>query len=168
MNAMRHAVFLAALLGTVLAAGAADRMGPEPSDVIHPRVSDASASSNEIKAEQIVPAPAVGGMLPALGYLLVFGGIAGGVWYFLKMGTLARPFHKSEGKLQVLETKGLGNRQFLVVAEYEDAKMLLAVCPGRIDYLTPLAGHPLAGSMSDDRDEVELPRELAATLEGIR
>lgn len=168
MKAMRHAVLLAALLGTVLAAGAADRIGPEPSDVIHPRASDATGSGSDLKAEQVVPAPAVGGMLPALGYLLVFGGVAGGVWYFLKKGNLARPFQKSEGKLQVLETKGLGNRQFLVVAEYEDAKMLLSVCPGRIDYLTPLAGHPLAAPANEDRDEIEIPRELASTLEGIR
>jgi len=32
----------------------------------------------------------------------------------------------------------LGNRQFLIVAEYEDRKMLIGVCPGRIDYLCPL------------------------------
>jgi flagellar protein FliO/FliZ len=33
----------------------------------------------------------------------------------------------------------LGNRQFLVVAEYEDRKMLIGVCPGRIDYLATLS-----------------------------
>jgi hypothetical protein len=35
-----------------------------------------------------------------------------------------------------------------MVVEYDDAKMLLGVCPGKIDYLTPLAGHPLATGAS--------------------
>jgi flagellar protein FliO/FliZ len=34
----------------------------------------------------------------------------------------------------------LGNRQFLVVAEYEGRKMLLGVCPGRIELLSELGG----------------------------
>jgi flagellar protein FliO/FliZ len=34
----------------------------------------------------------------------------------------------------------LGNRQFLVVAEYEQRKMLIGVCPGRIEYLCTLSG----------------------------
>jgi flagellar protein FliO/FliZ len=36
------------------------------------------------------------------------------------------------------ETKSLGSRQYLVVASYEGRKLLLGVCPGRIDLLTPL------------------------------
>jgi flagellar protein FliO/FliZ len=47
---------------------------------------------------------------------------------------------KGERKLQIAETRMLGNRQFLIVAEYEDRKMLIGVCPGRIDYLCTLAG----------------------------
>jgi len=43
-------------------------------------------------------------------------------------------------KLAIAETKSLGNRQYLVVATYEDRKFLLGVCPGRIDLLTPLDG----------------------------
>ena len=41
-------------------------------------------------------------------------------------------------KLAIAETKSLGNRQYLVVAAYEDKKFLLSVCPGRIELLTPL------------------------------
>lgn len=40
--------------------------------------------------------------------------------------------------LAIAETKSLGNRQYLVVATYEDKKFLLSVCPGRIELLTPL------------------------------
>jgi flagellar protein FliO/FliZ len=43
-------------------------------------------------------------------------------------------------KLAIAETKSLGNRQYLVVASYEDKKFLLSVCPGRIELLTPLDG----------------------------
>jgi flagellar protein FliO/FliZ len=40
--------------------------------------------------------------------------------------------------LAIAETKSLGNRQFLVVATYEDKKFLLGVCPDRIALLAPL------------------------------
>ena len=43
-------------------------------------------------------------------------------------------------KLIIAETKSLGNRQYLVVAAYDDKKFLLSVCPGRIELLTPLDG----------------------------
>lgn len=40
--------------------------------------------------------------------------------------------------LMVEETRSLGNRQYLVVASYQDKKFLLGVCQGRIDLLSPL------------------------------
>lgn len=40
--------------------------------------------------------------------------------------------------LTIEETRGLGNRQYLVVASYDGKKFLLGVCPGRIDMLAPL------------------------------
>jgi flagellar protein FliO/FliZ len=40
--------------------------------------------------------------------------------------------------LVVEETRSLGNRQYLVVASYQDKKFLLGVCQGRIDLLSPL------------------------------
>ena len=43
-------------------------------------------------------------------------------------------------KLTVAETRSLGNRQYLVVADYEGRKFLLGVCPGRIDLLSSLDG----------------------------
>ncbi len=41
-------------------------------------------------------------------------------------------------KLSVAETRSLGNRQYLVVADYDGRKFLLGVCPGRIDLLSPI------------------------------
>jgi flagellar protein FliO/FliZ len=61
--------------------------------------------------------------------------------YFLKNGFKFMPAKtKGARKLNVAETRMLGNRQFLVVAEYEGRKMLLGVCPGRIELLSDLGG----------------------------
>ncbi len=65
--------------------------------------------------------------------------IGGGAWLVRNGFTLFQPKLKGARKLQISEMRMLGNRQFLVVAEYEDRKMLLGVCPGRIDYLATLA-----------------------------
>ena len=45
-------------------------------------------------------------------------------------------------KLAIVETRSLGNRQYLVVADYDGRKFLLGVCPGRIDLLSSLDGGP--------------------------
>jgi flagellar protein FliO/FliZ len=158
MNPWRIVAVLACGLGAALGAGAADRTGPAPSELIYPRGSDAGGATATAGGTPAAagnpavfapgPLPAAGGLLPTLGYLVAFGGLIGGGWLLLKRGGLGRRFGKDEGRLRVLETKMLGNRQFLVVVEYEDAKMLVGVCPGRIDYLTPLAGHPLATGAS--------------------
>jgi flagellar biogenesis protein FliO len=41
-------------------------------------------------------------------------------------------------KLQVSEIRSLGNRQFLVIAEYEATRLFLGVSQGRIDLLCHL------------------------------
>lgn len=60
---------------------------------------------------------------------------------------------KGERKLVISEARTLGNRQFLIVAEYENRKMLLGVCPGRIDYLSTLSGG------HDETFSTELPEK---------
>lgn len=45
---------------------------------------------------------------------------------------------KAVRKLHIEETKSVGHRQYLLVAEYEGRRFLLGVCPGRIDYLSGL------------------------------
>ena len=59
--------------------------------------------------------------------------------YFMKFGLpLTRKGAALDRKLQILETRPLGNRQYLLVVGYEDSRMLLGVTPGKIDYLCPL------------------------------
>lgn len=73
--------------------------------------------------------------------LLALAAAAAGGWL------LWRQYHSRKGlmtraasKLSVAETRPLGNRQYLVVADYDGRKFLLGVCPGRIDLLSPLDG----------------------------
>lgn len=166
MNTLRIVALLAAGLAAALVSRGADRTGPAPTEMIFPRAADgaanpAAAPANDTDAFAPAALPAASGMLPAVGYLIAFGALIGGVWFLLKRGTFGGKFARSEGKLRVLETRMLGNRQFLMVVEYEDAKLLLGVCPGKIDYLTPLAGHPLAtgasGVMAGDDESAAVP-----------
>jgi flagellar protein FliO/FliZ len=62
---------------------------------------------------------------------------AGGAWFVWRgRGATART---ADGRaLAIEETRSLGNRQYLVVASYEEKKFLLGVCQGRIDLLAPL------------------------------
>jgi len=75
-----------------------------------------------------------GGVLVVL--LIILVGCAAAAWFVIKRTGL--PSQKGGGHLDVLETRPLGGRQFLVVARHGDEKFLLGVCPGRIDYLTGL------------------------------
>lgn len=62
---------------------------------------------------------------------------AGGAWLLLQRRK-AGPAGGRGRKLQIDETKPLGNRQYLVVADYDGKKFLLGVTPGQIQMLTPL------------------------------
>ena len=73
-------------------------------------------------------------------YFVTLAGLVIGGYLLLKRGLPLRPAGVSEHRLHLRETKMLGNRQFLVVAEYEGSKILLGVGPGRIEYLCPLDG----------------------------
>lgn len=85
------------------------------------------------------PAPDFDSLGRMLGYLTLFAALAGAGVYFVKFGLpLARNNAALDRKLQILETRPLGNRQYLLVVGYEDSRMLLGVTPGKIDYLCPL------------------------------
>jgi flagellar protein FliO/FliZ len=64
---------------------------------------------------------------------------AGGVWVLVKRRKAGPGGGRGGRKLQIDETRPLGNRQYLVVADYDGEKFLLGVTPGRIQMLTPLA-----------------------------
>ena len=85
------------------------------------------------------PTPDFDSLGRMLGYLTLFAALAGAGIYFVKFGLpLVRKNAALDRKLQILETRPLGNRQYLLVVGYEDSRMLLGVTPGKIDYLCPL------------------------------
>jgi flagellar protein FliO/FliZ len=77
--------------------------------------------------------------LERLGYFLA--GLAllsgGAVWLWRKFAFSWQSGAVSR-RLNIEESKMLGYKQHLVVAEYEGRKFLLGVCPGRIDFLCRL------------------------------
>ncbi len=100
--------------------------------VIYPRAAGARAETSADRGTSYT-AVLVAGLLMA--------GVGG--WLFWR-GRTAPGGVAALRKLAIAETKSLGNRQYLVVATYDDRKFLLGVCPGRIDLLTPLEGAPPA------------------------
>jgi len=101
-----------------------------------------SARPSATPAEKKSITPATPGMNEfgrLLGYITLLAALAGAAIYLIKFGIpLHRNRSKEERKLQVLEMRPLGNRQFLIVVGYDDTRMLLGVTPGKIDYLCPL------------------------------
>ena len=84
------------------------------------------------------PTPDFDSLGRMLGYLTFFAALAGAALYFVKFGLPLKKGLASDRKLQVLETRPLGNKQYLLVVGYDDTRMLLGVTPGKIDYLCPL------------------------------
>jgi flagellar protein FliO/FliZ len=85
---------------------------------------------------------------PSLGSVTLLVGLAlagVGTWLVWRARQGA-PIGRDARQLSIQETRSLGNRQYLVVAAYENKKFLLGVCPGRIEMLTPLSGS------ADDED----------------
>jgi flagellar protein FliO/FliZ len=85
--------------------------------------------------------PAGDGSFQLAIYFVLLVSLLGGGVYVMRNGlSFLQPKPKGPRKLDVTETRMLGNRQFLIVAEYEQRKMLIGVCPGRIEYLCTLSG----------------------------
>jgi flagellar protein FliO/FliZ len=76
------------------------------------------------------------GPLTIVGVLALAG--AGGWMLWRGRAGGMNQFSRVPRQLAVEETRSLGNRQFLVVASYQDKKFLIGVCPGRIDLLSAL------------------------------
>mgnify|MGYP003322286949 CR=1 FL=1 len=72
-------------------------------------------------------------------YFAIIAAFGGAIVYISRNGMpFRRPTGSQDRKLQILEMRPLGNKQFLVVVGYEDTRILLGVTPGKIDYLCPL------------------------------
>jgi flagellar protein FliO/FliZ len=111
-----------------------DKPGPEkpasPDQIIFPRNSpDRPATAPAEKSSS------VGNMLVTLAALAL---AAGGVWVFVQRRQAGPLSARGQRKLQIEETRPLGGRQYLVVANYDGKKFLLGVTPGQINLLTPL------------------------------
>jgi flagellar biogenesis protein FliO len=71
--------------------------------------------------------------------LLILALGAGGLWWWKRKGpSTGIAGLKRDARLQILETRMLGNRQFLLVADYDGRRMLLGVGPGLINHLCDL------------------------------
>jgi flagellar protein FliO/FliZ len=104
---------------------------PKESDIIRPRSTvpaDAPATSQTKASDS--------------NYLLIVlatGAAAAGGWMLWRQRRTPGGIAGREArKLTVAESRSLGNRQYLVVADYEGKKFLLGVCPGSIQMLAPL------------------------------
>jgi flagellar protein FliO/FliZ len=104
---------------------------PKADPVIYPRGSaaadaPASAASGGSNASLILAGVLLAG--------------AGGWWLWLKRRDGLRGPGGKTTRLNIAESRSLGSRQYLVVADYDGKKFLLGVCPGSIELLTPLDG----------------------------
>ncbi len=82
---------------------------------------------------------------PMWGMLGVIAMLGGAGFWLLKRGQLrSRAGVAVHQRLAIEETRPLGNKQFLAVAAYGDRKLLLSVCPGRVDFLCRLDDGPIA------------------------
>jgi flagellar protein FliO/FliZ len=88
-------------------------------------------------------APA-GGSLGNVSLVVGLALAAVGGW-FVWRGRTATARSADDRALAIEETRSLGNRQYLVVASYQEKRFLLGVCPGRIELLAPLPGEKPRG-----------------------
>lgn len=83
------------------------------------------------------PAPAIPKETLFWLYGFLFLGVGFFAYKFWKRGALVRSNSK-QSKLKVLEMRMLGNKQFLLVVEYDGRRMLLGVSPGIIQHICSL------------------------------
>ena len=129
--------FLPVLLSALMAGQLVAQTTDSEAEVFFPRDSadDSSEASDTVRAVS----PAGGSTFVMFtGYGVVLAVLGVGVFFALKRGGWRNVMKRSEGRLQVSETRMLGNRQFLMVVEYEESRLLVGVSPGRIELLTPL------------------------------
>jgi len=102
-------------------------------DVIYP-----AADEPVSEAEMIVPdasAPGAGSALTGIFYVIFLGALGTIAWYFWRQRSpvAAGCSSKALKGIQIGATRSLGNRQFLVVARYNNKELLLGVGPGFIN-----------------------------------
>ena len=130
-------LFLPVLLAAVVAGPLVAQTTDSEAEVFYPRT--AEEASPEATETDRAPSTAGGSTFVMFtGYGAVLAVLGVGVFFALKRGGWRTVMKRSDGRLQVSETRMLGNRQFIMVVEYEDSRLLVGVSPGRIELLTPL------------------------------
>ncbi len=97
--------------------------------VIYPQNSADKPASNSTHASS-----GLGMTLALLGVLACLGG----VWFLFQKRAGGLIASRGSRKLQIEETRSLGNRQHLVVADYSGQKFLIGVTSGQIQLLAHL------------------------------
>ncbi len=142
---MRLFAFFALCLSLALPSAIAQDETADQSQVVYPKSVSEEADSGSIDAPytDLMPEGSsfMGMIATIIGFLIILGGMAVVAWYLFKRGVIRKPFASKEGKLKIAESRMLGNRQYIMVVEYEDNKILLGVGPGKIEYLTSLNGY---------------------------
>jgi flagellar protein FliO/FliZ len=131
------AILLAAALAAAVPLAAQPATAPAPTTVLHP--------GGAVLPQAFPPVPAAPGTSFSSAIVVALCGL-GGAWLWWRMRRNTTGAVRGDRKLAVSETRPLGNRQYLVVADYEGRKFLLGVCPGRIDLLAPLGPGEAAAS----------------------
>jgi len=111
-----------------------DKPGSEkpssPDQIIYPKNSTERPAGAPVEKSSSVSNMLV--MLAALSLA------AGGAWVLIQRRQAGPLAARGQRKLQIEETRPLGGRQYLIVANYDGKKFLLGVTPGKINLLTPL------------------------------
>ena len=85
-----------------------------------------------------------------VGAVILCGLIATGL-HISRKGSILPIRRSRENRLKLCETRMLGHRQFLVVVEYENQKMLLGIGPGTIEHLCYLEMPTPEGEVGQSR-----------------
>lgn len=117
---------------------AQDPAAPPKSEAVF-TTSDPVPSPSQPPTKSFDASPGIDALGKLFVYFTIIAALGAAVVYVSRHGF---PFRRTAGtqerKLQILEMRPLGNKQFLLVVGYEDTRMLLGVTPGKIDYLCPL------------------------------
>lgn len=130
LRSLRSACAGLVLLGACAASGVAQEKAAGDG-MIYPR----NATSADAPA-----APARPGDSNRLLIVLAAVAAAAGGWLLWRQRQAGGGAAGVARKLSIAESRPLGNRQHLLVVDYDGRKFLLGVCPGRIELLTPLEG----------------------------
>jgi flagellar protein FliO/FliZ len=112
-------------------------------------IAQASTADSLLSGEVMGSGPSLS-LSPIIFVLVMLLCVLAIVFIYLRRNGLQRI--RKAGELDILETRPLGGRQFLLVARVGQEKFLLGICPGRIDYLCPLSSE--SDSLEPDFSEV--------------